>query len=203
MKERVTLIFLKPTRQVLAALTRAAIPESALLKGNETPQQIKDEEEAELRQLVGQTLVARSFATDSDGPITTNVSIPAAALGVLTVDFEQLLLIEARSFIVGPDNTLKRGLDGNFKINGGATNDNKIEVQNAKIIITLASNVTEDKAVWIATQTLGKEPVFQTEKIKSNTKSVELAFDLPGSEVHSILISIAGFQPVFFTKKIS
>lgn len=193
MSQKMTLIYLKKTRNILAAVTRAAPPEDAILKGNESDEQKKKIEETELGILVGDQLVARGVRDIVPTPpksYDTEFNFPRDELGVLTVDPDNRVLASPRSYYLDPDQELRNALLFS-----------SITATGSKVTVSLPSDVTRDTEIWLQIHnvTTGEHHSPLSEKITATAtvkNKIEFNVGLVSGNDYLFLAAGDGFQPV-------
>jgi len=91
---KMTVLYVKDTGQVMAAVTRAALAEAA-------PAAIGDGVSPDVQAMVGDSLPVRSFLNRTDNSLNSTLfSIPADQLATLTVDRDEDQLLSPRSYAV-------------------------------------------------------------------------------------------------------
>jgi len=205
MKDKMTLLFLRQTNQVLAALTRVAVPESAVPKGNESEDQKNEIEVAELKILVGDNLFVRDLPVKLPAQITkvpqfikTGRSFPSADLGVLTLDLDAAVLMDSRKYVINSDNKPQLSFDPS-----GIT----FSADTASITIELPAAVTVDTGVWV--QVYLKDVELQTLicVIKKNdpdphNKKNSISVQLSHGDTYQFLTSVAGYKPIIYERTV-
>jgi len=198
--DQMTLLVLKSTNQVLAALTRAAVPDSAKTKGDETDEQKAKNQTAELDVLVGVRLTVRDLRVTSTIPtlIEEGISFSANDLAAVTVDLDPKVLIGPSLYSLDSKTKPQLGLDPSTLIFTASVTSITLELPNA---------ATEDTGFWIEIYEKGK---FQQLQIVSGTieksspfpgnqkvsKSIQLA---PG-KTYQFLTFVQGYQPLVYEK---
>lgn len=175
MNEKITLIYVAKTGNVLAYVTRNAEPDAEITAAA----------------LVGDALPARALATPA--PLTTTFNVPAEELAVLTVDSTPDLLLSPREHFVDDEKTVR-----NIAATPSVSNANPPAAPGDKtqVEVELSLNVTEEKAVWI--QLTGPDPDrvrVMTGKIAANTKTtlIDVGTMTPGT--YLALAFVTGLRP--------
>lgn len=207
MTEKMTLLFLKLTNQILAAITRVALPEGSVPKGNETEDQKKQNEAAELKVLVGEQLVVRDLPVKLVSPliaipqfIKTGISFHSTDLGVMTTDLDAAVLLDSREYFINSDQKPQLGFDpGTVGFHVTAT----------EIKITLPSAVNADTGVWVQVNKIGGnlEPQTLTSVIKQSdpdphNKTASISAQLDAGSTYQFLTLVAGYKPIIYEQPV-
>ena len=107
-RDKMSLIYLTRTGQILAAATRGAVPAGAVPTGSETDEQLAANAAKELKILVGDEIVVRDLPVHSlptslptvPELITAGFSLPSTELNVITLDLDLSLFRDARNFVI-------------------------------------------------------------------------------------------------------
>ncbi len=174
MTDKMTVLFVKDTGQVVAALTRAADPEAKLT--------------ADL--LVGDALVLRYIGDPTElGYGLTDFPIEPDELDVLTPDLETAVLSSPRSFFVDGDKKVQptnsiSGVTPNFP-------------STAQIQITAGVAVTQESKVRVEIVKLGTaERQVATAKIAAGETIVDVNLrPLEPAITYDVLTLVQGFEP--------
>jgi hypothetical protein len=175
MNEKMTLLLVKETGHIVAALTRAADPEAAL--------------KTDL--LAGEALLVRYFGNiTADGYGATEFLVQPDQLDVLITDLDAGVVSNPRGFFVDAS---KEARPLNLVAAVSVTSP---LASNAQIVITAAP--TEKAKVWI--QVVGPPPAIPqvaTEEIPADGPNVTVdirPLDQPATDYH-VLVLVAGLQP--------
>src|ERR1044071_7586996 len=151
MNEKMTVLFVKETRHVLALLTRAADPEAA----------------AAATELAGESLLVR-YVGDTTRTFTpdANFNVPADELDAQTVDFDPDVFAQPRNFSLEEDKNVKpHDLVTTAPAAAlPASSDSQIEV-------TAGAAVADDTPVWLNI-TDGSTSKTRTDKIAASQTKV-------------------------------
>jgi len=200
--DQMTLLVLKSTNQVLAALTRAGVPDSAKTKGDETDEQKAKNQTAELDVLVGVRLTVRDLRVTSTIPtlIEEGISFSANDLAAVTVDLDPKVLIGPSLYSLDSKTKPQLGLDPSTLIFTASVTSITLELPNA---------ATEDTGFWIEIYEKGK---FQQLQIVSGTieksspfpgnQKVSKSIQLAPSTAYQFLTFVEGFAPVVYERQL-
>jgi hypothetical protein len=215
--DQMTLLVLKQTNQVLSAVTRAALPDNAKQKGDETDEQKVKNQAAELDVLVGPRLTVRDLLVKSFlfaapppdiAPAPTVLAIPTLIkdgiafspndLAGITMDLEPRVLITPSLYSLDSKIKPQQGLDPAALVFNATVTNIKLE---------LPSAAAEDTGFRIEIYVKGKSLPLQ---IVSGTiakgatppadKAVTKSIQLAPSTTYQFLTFVQGFQPVIYER---
>lgn len=184
MNEKMTLLFVKETGHVLAAITRAADAES----------------EIEAGALAGTALLVRYVGNPTgDGYGDKMLSVPADQLDVFTADYEARALLRPNDYFVsGADDQKKsQQVDRSLPVTVSLSmNNSQVTVEanvpdKTKALIILSGPTADER------QVVAGEMIFNSGTSKATINIAELK---PGTD-YLLLALIAGVWP--YTKKVS
>ena len=214
--DKVTLIVLKRTHQVVAVATRQAVPETALAV-SEKPGELAVNAAEELKVLVGSSLVVRDLIGPTSGSplgvpdlISSGVTFPASELDVITVDLNPNVfkIKNARSFVIGDDKKLTPGVDPTSSSTSVALH----AIAN-RITVTLSEPPAQDTpvTVWIYRDDGTKPPEAVEGEIKKpdatltsppTFASVDLDVSLSTGAAYHFLALVQGYKPAVYEQQI-
>jgi hypothetical protein len=192
---KMTVLYLKHTGHVLAALTRSATGEAPAASAPEEQRQAYDA--AEVAALAGDALLARGFERDAppNKPLRTQFPIAAADLAPLTVDPDESVLSSPRAWHVAGDPKKLDALSQNWSVIQGV----------------MANTGGDELKVMLAAEVLAKTPVLvyaigangegkrliDSFQPASPTKQ-EITFNLqpPIASPRHVLVALAGTRPI-------
>lgn len=215
MSEKVTLVVLKRTRQVMAVATRQAVPATALAVGKEDNQLAENAAE-ELKVLVGTQLVVRDLVGPVSGSpaavpdvITSGITFSTSDLDVITVDLNPNVfkLKDARDFVVDADKKLAPGLDPT----ANAT-EITLHATLRRITLTLSAIPAKDTpvTVWIYRDDRSRDPEPREGVIKQldpvltsppSGVSIDLDGNLSKGDYHFLAL-VQGYKPAVFEQQV-
>jgi hypothetical protein len=178
MNEKMTLLFVKHTRHVLALLTRAADAEGA----------------AAAEELAGAALLVR-YVGDTTRTFTpqANFNVPADELDAKTVDFDPDTFENPRAFSLDEENVVR---PHDLTASGLAAAPPSGSTTQVKVSLT--ANVSDDTPVWLNV-TDGTSAQTRTGQIAAGTNSVNINVAQLSPGTYYVLALVAGFPPNSFT----
>jgi len=192
MSRKMTLIYLKKTKNILAAVTRAATPQDAILKGSESDEQKQKVEKPELGILVGDQLIVRGIRDRANQlkSYDTEFNFPVDQLGVLTTDPKDEVLAKPRSYYLDPGQELRNAIVFS-----------SITATDTKVTVTLPGDVTRDTEIWLQVHdtATGEQQPPMSEKITltaADKDKIEFNVSLVAGKTYQFLAAGDGFQPV-------
>lgn len=194
MTNKMVLLYVKKTRHVMAAVTLAAPP----------PGQVKVED------IAGTALHVRYILDNTLAPPVprkTEVWIPAAALDVLTIDSDPLILADPRSYYLDPSNLPV------FLLPATSTAHKLTVTQSSPggpVTIAGTEPTVSGDAIWLIATSDEQEPksVVKSQDVTAAVPpaalsiSVGLPSSLSGATLHTVLGLATGYRPTM-TDKIS
>lgn len=164
MTDKMTILFVKHTGHVFAAITRNADPSGGITA----------------KSLAGERLLVRGLPPPHD---KKQFEIPADQLDVLIVDLDPALLLQPSEFIV----------DQGRPVPVPGSTVSTVTLTTTDVAVTLNAQVQGETKVWIQVEgeTLTK-PRVATGSIPSNTLSATFPIELIGSGGYRVLALVAG-----------
>jgi len=196
--DQMTLLVLKSTNQVLAAVTRAAVPANAITKGDETDEQKAKNQTAELDVLVGTRLTVRDLSVKSTIPtlIKEGISFSANDLAAVTLDLDPKVLITPSLYSLDSKTKPQQGLDPAALVFTATV---------TSITLKLPNGAVEDTGFWIEIYVKGKSQPLQIvsgtiEKSATAPANQEVlkSIQLAPSTTYQFLTFVQGFQPLVY-----
>ena len=202
--DKMTFVYLKNTRQVLAAATRQAVPATAVKTGSETDEQLAANAANELKVLVGDELLVRNLlfnilpvntAFNNPDFIPAGISLPASELAVITLDLKPLEFKDSRKYFIDDDNKPKVSADPTFTFTPGAT-EVSVKLQHPTPI---ALNVT----VWVFREDRSQPPILLESSIPKDVDPAQCVIPVGlETEDYQFLILVQGYKPAVQAQKI-
>ena len=184
MKERMTLLFVKHTRNILAAVTRTSAgdkPADDKAKELQNAQDLKD--------LVGDGLIVYLGGDAKTFPIPdltqAEFLVPFDEFDAITDEFEEDVLSEARSFYC--DEKKKAQLANPTLTLTPTSGDLKFAIPSALNVDTNVWALVRDES--------GSKSQIVSDKIEANKKDVTLTFSSPFPSSYFVLAMAAGYRP--------
>lgn len=200
---KMTFVFLKRTRQILATATRLALPPNAIPTGSETKEQLAANSAAELKRLVGGELRVRNLPVQplTNGAaafdlVKSGFSFPATELDVITDDFKPTSFADPRMYFINEENVMRAGADPSVLT---------VTVTATKISIEVAA-ITHDTnvVVWVFRDDNTKPPFPLDGVIKKDVApplKVEIPVALTPGNYHSLIL-VQDFLPAIYEQNI-
>ena len=192
MKEKITLLLLKDTGNVLAATTRAAMADEP------TDKKLKEQQDAQdLKALVGEALLVRfgGDPVDVANLKLTNAEflVPPEELALLIGEFDAGVLQDARSFC-SDDSQVPQ------PVTAVAAGNLTVAVSQTDVKFTVLNPVTSKTKVWIQIQDETGSDIQVVrgaiEPVAGHDKDVTLPLRHLGSGTYLALALTAGYQPM-------
>jgi hypothetical protein len=183
---KATVLYMKDTGQVMAAVTRVALVEAP-------PADDPDAVPPEVLALVGDALPVRSFINVGTGfPDAATFAIPAEQLAALTVDVDQDQLLSPRGYVVVDDKKLELPQAGAPPIAAAANNGSTLGVTLATVTpidLPVALHVLPAAGATGRPQVL--EGVFRAGPPPAPTVNFNLSAPLSGT--YTVLMLVRGY----------
>jgi len=202
--DKMTFVYLKNTRQVLAAATRQAVPTTAVKTGSETDEQLAANAANELKVLVGDELLVRNLLfklfplnppSSQPNLIPAGIRLPASELAVITLDLKPPEFKDSRKYFIDDDKKPKLSADPDFDFNAGATEVSvKLQAPTPQ-----ALNVT----VWIFRDDRTKLPILLESSIPKDVEPAKCVMPVGlATGAYQFLVLVQGYQPAVHEQKI-
>jgi hypothetical protein len=182
---KMTLLYVKSTGQVMAAVTRAALPGTAQDSAGDPAAAA-----AEVAALAGDALQVRGFAQRGAAPVSsTRFAIPAGQLAALTVERDEEQLLSPRSYAV---------LDGKKpETFPRALLNVALDVRASSITATITEDLSEALPFVLQVMPVGGMEAGQRLEgtFQPHAHSVSLGLQRPLDGSYDILLLFRGYPP--------
>lgn len=175
MADKMTLLFVKHTGHILAAVTRSADPTGTL----------------SAEDLARGGLLVRGFSSD------TQFEVPPRELDVLTVDLDSALLLQPRAFFVDENQKVP------VPVSSGTVNSVLLSATQVTVQPLASSPVPEDTKVWV--QITGgdlTQPLIAAGTVPTGGTSVALPLVPLHAGHYDVLTFVATLPPHVFTNQV-
>jgi len=202
--EKMTFVYLKNTRQVLAAATREAVPSTAVKTGSETEEQLAANAANELKVLVGDELLVRNLlfkilplntVLNKPDLIPAGIRLPATELAVITLDLKPSEFKDSRKYFIDDDNKPKVSAEPTFTITAGATE--------VSVLLSAKTPIPLNVTVWVYRNDRTKLPILLESSIPKDVDPPQCVMPV-GLETgdYQFLILVQSYKPAVHEKTI-
>jgi hypothetical protein len=213
--DKMSLVFLKRTRQVMAGATRTAVPTIAVPTGSETDDEKKKNAADELKVLVGPDLVVRDLPIKSFtvGPspgfaitsvstvpdfIKSGVLVVPSELEIVTTDFKQNIFRDSRLYFIDSDAKPVLSSDP-------ASLTFKATLTDLRITLTaaVAADTTVSILIYVKSSLDPPVPVdCKIEEDQPNPRECVISVRLTTGVTYQFLTLVQGYVPAVFEQTV-
>ena len=219
MTDKMTLLYIKGQHvmaksdvapgNVLAAISRAALPEESPPPAGATDDDKRDLELEQVGNLVGGELLVRSLLAKAGTTFTVSpveFNIPFESFGLFTTDLDPNVLEDPRSHYVDEVEKKVKPLPGSTLANSAP---DKVEFTGSDLVVTLLADVQADTGVWVVICANGasgpknqvRYGVLKKDATDKKNKQLNAPGPLPVGS-YSILTLVTGYQPTVFVDSV-
>jgi hypothetical protein len=190
---KMTVLCMKETGHVLAAVTRVAETAAAATAADMTEDAKQALEAKRVAELAGDALMVRYVRDDSKSFSSAEFSVPADELRAVMTDLDTSVLLDPRDYACDTEGQL-------HPLSPNQLDSAELDAQRNSLTVTLKNPVTEQTWVWaqFTPDESGNRQTTAFESVKSGEKSVTFTLRQVPGEVDGVLVVAGGCVPSVF-----